>query len=49
MRNALLTTSRQARIGSERVAKMLEVPSKAPKSEPKSRSLSETMLTDAVE
>ena len=33
---------------SERVTKMLKVPPKAPKSEPKSRSLSETVLSDAV-
>ena len=49
MRNDLLNTARQAHIvRSERVTKMLKVPPKAPKSEPKSRSLSETVLSDAV-
>jgi hypothetical protein len=33
---------------SERVTKMLKTPPKAPKSEPKSRSLSVTVLSDAV-
>ncbi len=33
---------------SEKVTKLLKIPPKAPKSEPKSRFLSETVLSDAV-
>jgi hypothetical protein len=47
--NDLPTTARRAHLGSERVTKMLKTPPKAVRSGPKSTSLSETTLSDAVE